>query len=378
MNDIKKQLLDEICQSISDGDMVTFKQLLSDHPYLINLQVYEGTVISQSLLHYAASEGRREMCMLLIENGMDVNLVDYSYMTPLDYPASKGDIILVREFILKGACVDGDSRGITTPLISASREGHYEIVEYLIECGADINRIQSNHNRTALDIAIAHKTVYDNERIIELLKSKGALSAHEPIDFTSERAAVVLGTIHSEAGWVLSNKINRNSIDVRTALLKSDKNNKILFTIGAFQQKPKTEVMICMPANWPVNRQLVSENTLAAFPVQLLFAVAEHRLAGGELHEGFIIERQDEKWSSLVWPEKIDGFIAVDYEFGGESDPSEYSDETIKLLMLVPIKYPKSGCPQGKKLDEWIEKRRTAKWANNALKYDHLNDEKRI
>ncbi|MCA6998466.1 hypothetical protein [Dickeya solani] len=35
-------------------------------------------------------------------------------------------------------------------------------------------------------------------------------------------------------------------------------------------------------------------------------------------------------------------------------------DEVAALLLFVPIKYPKSGRLNEKKLKEWVEKRRTA------------------
>jgi hypothetical protein len=376
--DENKTILDEVYSCISSDDILQLKKALSPHLDLINVPMYGGAGFSRGLLHEAAQQGHLEISLYLIDCGIDVNVVDDVNLTPLVAAAEAGEYEVVTALITKGAWIDGASSAATTPLISAATKGHYEIVEYLIECGADINRLQSNHNCTALDIAIAYENVYDNKRVIESLKSKSALHAHEPLNFSVERAAVVLGTVHTEAGWVLSNKLSRNTIDVRTALLKDDKKHKILFTIGAFQQQPKREIMLCVPHSWPVNRQLMSENTHASFPIQFLFALAEHRLVGEELDEGCIFEKQDVKWNKLFWPEKIDGFIAVDYEFGSKSDPLEYSEETVKLLMLVPIKYPKSGCPKGEKLEEWIKKRKCAKWSANALKYDYINDEKRL
>ena len=373
MEDNKKQIIDQACSLIRSGDTVTFKQLLTQHPNLTEMQVYEGTVISQSLLHYAASENNGEMCSYLVDKGICINSTNYSYLTPLEYFASNGNYELAREFISKGAWVDGDSRGISTPLISAAREGHFDIVEYLIQCGADINRLQPKSNCTALDIA---KT-YGHEKVIDVLKAHDAMKAHENFDLAVERASGVICKVHNDAGWVLSYKLNKNSIDIRTALLKDDNKNKLLFTVGAFEKKPRIELMLCVPVDWSINQQLSNENSIASFPVQFLFSLAEYRLSGGELDEGCVFEKQESFWNHLVWPEKIDGFGAVDYAFGSELDQIGPNEETVKLLLLVPMKNTKSGCPKGVKLEEWIEKRKKAKWAGNALKYDHLNDMKR-
>jgi len=376
-----KSLFVKVYSYIDTNDLSQLKSVFSSHLDLIDVPEYGITILGNSLLHLAAKKGHNEICTYLIDSGIDVNISYDKYSTALGDAAKAGMIETVKLLIERGAWIDGVSCSSETPLTSAAREGHFKVVEFLIECGADINRIQNSLNMTALDIAVSYESVNDNKKIIELLKSKSALSAHEPFDFTVERAAAVTATIHAEAGWVLSGKLSKNSIDVRVALLQEDKKNKIIFTTGAFQQLPKTEVMLCVPVKWPFNKQLMDENTHAAFPIQFLFAVAEHRLGGGKLEEGCIFEKQDVKWEHLAWPEKIDAFIAVDYQFGSDSEPCEsYEDseevEIISLLMLVPIKYPKAGCPKSKKLDAWIEKHKTAKWAKTALKYDDFNDDK--
>jgi hypothetical protein len=365
-----RETLREVNAAIDDGNFAVFHKLLTENPNLVNMQVYSGTVVSRSLLHCTANAGNKEMCMYLIDHGININVLDYSFMTPLFYLAHKGELALVKEFISKGAWVDGESRGVSTPLIYASMEGHFEVVDYLIKCGADMNRLHQNMNRTALEIA----TAYRQEKVSELLKLNGALKAHEEFDLSTERAAGVLWEIHHDAGWVLSSKFSKDSIDVRTALLKEDKKHKLLFTIGMFQQIPRGELMMCVPYDWPANKQLLQENNHASFPMQLLLALAEHRLAGNDMYDGYFVEKQDEKWNHLAWPENIDAFIVVNYQFGNEPEP-EKTDETVTLFLLVPIKYPKSGRPKAKKLAERLEKKRCAKWARNALKYDYINDE---
>jgi hypothetical protein len=367
-----KVLLDEICTSIRNNDVIAFKKLLSAHPELINTNVYPGTTISQSLLHYAAREPKPEICMHLIDNGIDINVLDYQYRTPLHYLASAGDINLVKAFVSKGALIDGDSRCASSPMIAAAWEGHNETIEYSIECGADINRLQTKHNRTALDISQA----YGHDETAKLLKSKNALKAQEEINFATERASGILLHVVESTGWVLSPKLTKDSIDLRTALIEKDKKNKVLFTIGVFQKSPHMELFLCIPFDWPVNNQMIHENHSVSFPVQLLFTLAEYRLGGGEIYEGYVVDKHDPKWSLLVWPGNIDGFIAVDYAFGEDDEPDDLNsenDNVVKLLLLVPIKYPKTGCPKGKKLEDWIEKRRIAKWAKNALQYSDIN-----
>ena len=371
-------LFGEIYSSIKTSNMTVLKDLLTLHPDMLHIPCYGGALNDKGLLHLATRESENvQVCMYLIDQGINVNALDYSRHTPLISAADEGKNDLVKALIERGAWVNGSNSANTTPLIEAARGGHFEVVKTLIDNGADINRFHAM-NRTALDIATAYKKVNDNVRVIDLLKSIGALKAHEPIELSKERASGVLEKIHNDVGTILSTKLSRGSIDLRTSLLKNDKDNKILFTIGGFQQLPRVELIMCVPSNWPVNQNLINENTLPAFPMQLLFALAEHRLSGGELREGFIIEKQSADWNHLKWPEKIDGFIAVDYAFGSTIKDEKIDDDTVTLLLLVPIKCTKVGWPKGKKLDDWITKRQTAKWAKNALRYDDLNDNKRF
>jgi len=392
-----KPLFDEIYASICKHDTVKLTELLTARHDLIDVPVYGDTSSNKNLLHYAAEHGSREICVCLIDAGIEVNSLNSIYDTPLNIAASRGQYEIVKELLSRGAWVDGDGRCAATPLIEAARgethvtsvdekrpanrEGYFEIVGHLIDCGAEINRLQSNFNRTAIEMAQS----YGREEVAELLRSKGAQKAIEDIDLSIERAPGVLSCIDNRIGWIMSYKLSKDLIDLRTALLKSnneiEKKNKVLFTIGAFEKVPSVEFLLCVPFTWPVNRQIMEVKNVASFPMQLLFSLAEYRLTGEEFEEGYIIEKYDAKWSHLIWPEKLDGFVIVDYVFDTEAEPFDDSDvladEMCVLFLLIPIKYPKAGRPNGKKYYVWLEKCRTKKWGQNALKYDHLNDEEK-
>ena len=60
--------------------------------------------------------------------------------------------------------MDGTQDLVTTPLILASEQGHFDVCEYLIQKGCDVN-IQSASYETAIDLAESN----DHENIIQLL-----------------------------------------------------------------------------------------------------------------------------------------------------------------------------------------------------------------
>ncbi|CAM5678789.1 Ankyrin repeat domain-containing protein OS=Lysinibacillus sphaericus OX=1421 GN=LS41612_13355 PE=4 SV=1 [Lysinibacillus sphaericus] len=189
---------------------------------------------------------------------------------------------------------DGDCRGIITPLISAVIEGHIEIVKYLLDFGADINRLHRRLNQTPLELA----TAYGHQDIIELLKSRGGLSAQEQIDLMNERGDGILAHIDNKVGSILSTVLNKDTNDIRTALIEKDKKFKLLFFIGAFESSPGIELMMSVPYDWPINLQLVEEKCVESFPIQLMFLLGKYRFGGNELHEGMVIEKTDTEMES--------------------------------------------------------------------------------
>lgn len=381
MNDDNKELVDEMFRSIKNNKLEIIKEILATHPELINATMY-GWKYGNNLLMESVKSKRKEICIYLIECGIDVNLVknDGSFTTALQYSSGKfreeaGSVEMAKELLSRGAWVDGDSRGITTPLVSSAQNGEIEIVKVFLEYGADINRLHRQFNETALDLA---KGWAGDTETIELLESNGALHSQETINLATERASGILEYIYKEVGAILSYKLSHESVDIRLALIEKNKKLKLLFTIGAFPQLPRVEFLVCVPYNWPVNKQIMKDHPNYSFPMQLLFELAKHRLGGEEISEGYIVDRQDEKWNRLVWPENIDSFILVDFEFSKEEKVPNKSEipyeEKVSLLLLVPHKLPKSGQLKDKKLWEWVEKRRTASWSRNALKEEHFGD----
>ncbi|WP_170207782.1 hypothetical protein, partial [Lysinibacillus sphaericus] len=161
--------------------------------------------------------------------------------------------------------------------------------------GADINRLHRRLNQTPLELA----TAYGHQDIIELLKSRGGLSAQEQIDLMNERGDGILAHIDNKVGSILSTVLNKDTNDIRTALIEKDKKFKLLFSIGAFESSPGIELMMSVPYDWPINLQLVEEKCVESFPIQLMFLLGKYRFGGNELHEGMVIEKTDTKWNHL-------------------------------------------------------------------------------
>ena len=120
-------------------------------------------------IHDDAFWGKTEFVRQHLVNGVDVNLIDKDGETPLHKAARGGarnkDIVVL--LIEKGGDVNARNNNLCTPLHYSI--GDTEISKILIENGADISA-KDNYGYTPL-----HNAAHDNEiEIIEILISKGA------------------------------------------------------------------------------------------------------------------------------------------------------------------------------------------------------------
>ena len=90
-------------------------------------------------LHKAVRDGNIEDVKTLILNGAEINSMDVSNNTPLDWAVCKNQILIAKLLLQNGA--DVNIKGGTifdTPLHVAAGFGFLEMVEMLIRKGADI------------------------------------------------------------------------------------------------------------------------------------------------------------------------------------------------------------------------------------------------
>ena len=74
----------------------------------------------------------------LLRNGMDPNHMNWHRVTLLHHTAAKGELAKARLLVEHGADIDAiDDEYRSTPVALAARSGHREIVEWLLERGAD-------------------------------------------------------------------------------------------------------------------------------------------------------------------------------------------------------------------------------------------------
>jgi ankyrin repeat protein len=97
----------------------------------------------------AASSGEREEVKRLLAEGMDVNsAIDDGSGGAIDSAVMHGHLDIVRDLLEAGAYVDGVS-SYDTPLMSAATVGRDDVMQLLLDAGADVHRID-DEGHTAL------------------------------------------------------------------------------------------------------------------------------------------------------------------------------------------------------------------------------------
>jgi len=102
-------------------------------------------------LHKAVSENNIKKINIILNKGIDVNIIDNLGRTPLHYAAVRGYTKIAELLLDKGADINAvDKVKQWTPLFYAAFMNHKKMVDLLIEKGAD-QTIKDKFNRTVSD-----------------------------------------------------------------------------------------------------------------------------------------------------------------------------------------------------------------------------------
>uniref|UniRef100_A0A6P7H3I6 Ankyrin-3-like n=1 Tax=Diabrotica virgifera virgifera TaxID=50390 RepID=A0A6P7H3I6_DIAVI len=121
-------------------------------------------------LHLAAVCGRLDVLTLLIAYGASLETKSMDGLLPIHIAAQKGNFNIVKYFVEnKLYHVDICGNNLRTPLICAVVGGHTEIIEFLIQCDADVKKAD------VFDTTALHYACQENLKdIIEILIRRGS------------------------------------------------------------------------------------------------------------------------------------------------------------------------------------------------------------
>jgi ankyrin repeat protein len=172
----------------AEGESPDLKRQLIRAVYAKNLDMVENVLNAGAdpnvlddngdpILRFAISQRGQtgiDLVRLLVDSGADVNALDRRGYALLPIAAEDGKLEIVQILVEAGADIEGTFTGKkstnNTALGAAAGQGHKEIVEFLIANGANVNHLETGSFYTPLGLA-AYSNNYD---IVKILLDNGA------------------------------------------------------------------------------------------------------------------------------------------------------------------------------------------------------------
>ncbi len=139
----------------------------------------------------AAAKGNLASVKTLVDQGVDINYQNSGFLsteeTPCMKAAKNGHLEVLQYLVAKGADFHKATSGGENPLTIAAEHNHANIVTFLLDKGEDINYKESNYGKSALHHAAEHNNV---GLIKKLLKRKADISLRDKKNNTPFTSAV--------------------------------------------------------------------------------------------------------------------------------------------------------------------------------------------
>lgn len=154
-----------------EGHVEIVKLLIKAHAD-VNAEIVTLHIGEFTTLNYGISSGNLEVVNALIEAGAELNPKHFMGLSPfcLALQFSK-DITFIKALLAKGADVNLRGGNGVTPIMVAASASPPEVVQLLIEAGADVNAKTDEGEITALSAAVEA----GRDDIVQLLKRAGAV-----------------------------------------------------------------------------------------------------------------------------------------------------------------------------------------------------------
>ncbi|KAL7677270.1 hypothetical protein ACOME3_003507 [Neoechinorhynchus agilis] len=163
--------------AICQHNNLEMAKLLIEHGARYDVETFNLYGGKINCLIVAAESGSFEVLKLLVERGLDPNYEiqgtgETSGRTPLFCACAKGYLDIVQYLVDHGADVNSTERSGLSCIHIATTMGHIDIVRYLVEKGADVNQSFSIDGQQANALELAN--AQNRQDIVELLRAYGA------------------------------------------------------------------------------------------------------------------------------------------------------------------------------------------------------------
>ncbi|OQV09141.1 NACHT domain-containing protein [Cladophialophora immunda] len=175
----------------------------------------------EKALDIAVTFGLREIARDLIACGVNLEARDTAELSFLDNACIRGDVPMVKMFVLSGAAVRAENLFGMTPLHHAAKRGVVDLLHILFDAGADIEK-RTRQGETPLHLALMADDPPDAS-IVDILVRRGA-SVHTqndigmtPLHYAARRGVVDRLRVLLDAGAEIEKRNNRKQTPLHLA-----------------------------------------------------------------------------------------------------------------------------------------------------------------
>ena len=118
------------------------------------------------------ADGRTDLVFDYLAQGRPADSKDDGGVSLIQWCAYHGDVSAIRYLVSRGASLD--ALGENLDLNGAAFHGHWQLCEFLIEHGADVNHSLPETGETPLHSALCKANSFVYNRILKVLLAKGA------------------------------------------------------------------------------------------------------------------------------------------------------------------------------------------------------------
>jgi hypothetical protein len=323
-------------RALERGEIDKLPQLIAEYPDVL------AEFVEREFMHAAAEGNNVEGLEMLLKAGLEIDQPnDNAKESPLD-AAIDGEAVDAARWLLEhGACVDGitPDGDSATPLISAAMDGNVELIQLLLDHGANVHRWYSLNGPTLNALNVA-----ENEEVAELLRQHGARMPEEAEDSSREPANDAEGLLafleehYGPPNPLALREIVPSSLPIAIQVFpQSDR--LALVTTGMSEeamQVPKgededfqfAELVMELPPDWPATEDALKKPE-HAWPYQWLRALARYPHESGEYYGSYAYTSCDIEELAAQGTKFEAALIFAAAEFVGS--------KSIALYQVVPL-----------------------------------------
>ena len=200
-----------LADAAESGDWSAARSMLGAATAIDEAQA-DGT----TALIWAAYHRNNELVQELLERGADANATNRYGMSALYQASRVGDAAMIATLLEHGADANAAMPEGDTPLMLAARSGSVVATRQLLDAGADVDATESFHGETALVWAAGE----NHADIVDLLIERGANIDHVTTEFTWDLTQAGVSSELPRGGLQpLTHAVRENSLDSAQLLI---------------------------------------------------------------------------------------------------------------------------------------------------------------